>query len=1400
MKWGKLICGALWVAGLASLSVGADEAWDREARFSVSSIVVNENPGPWTATMGEGPANSLIYGGAFEPIVLRRKWHALADSANEVVVRRADIEGYDSWRDGLFDGATVRIYRIVNGNFVKVREDTIANHFASDWILPEGFRENEVLAPSATQATLNFPGWYRHDDDYWFKVVAVDEQGNESADSEYVQLRWNGWLEEQGRMTNEVVSFSAPATPTEVEAPGSPAGFSGSYDPQSGLMTFRWNAVPAADLAGYRLYMCDREPSTLNGFHLFLSESPADTNLHVRAGDILFMEKTMMHFDREVYLSNRLYGTHVARNPPLVPFHNSTNEQWALVPHPGPVPAELQVQGGQSCLALTVNHGETIRLAQYNYAHLQQNWYQVLDTNKTYVVEVWLRQEGLSDPTVSFSLNAFYSGRIPATDFTVTGAWQKFTTTFSPQEIYEGPGSVGQMLLSFAGPGSLWVDNFRVYEQGTGYLDFPAADYTALAESGMGFLRTHSHIKSDFGYTMEMFTNPRGVMGSRGWSESGSEHTLESLLSIMDAADINPWLQIEMYMSEAEWLGWVEYMAAPYDPGSDTPQSKPWAFKRYAQGHAEPWTARFDRILFEISNETWNGLFSPWTFLGYQMDDAATGRRYSSGELYGLWQEYVIGILRSSPYWTADVESRFEFVLGGWMAQRNEGGYGQQAAALSPSSQHMTLAGYNGGWDEGEPPAAANDETRFKTLAFAVQAAEPRARELADTLEAQRRAAGIEYALGTYEAGPGYNLNGLNGVSMTEEQVEAESQVMKSLVGGTATLDSFLMRAMYGFDLQNFFTYHRNRHYWVSHARWENGGQAYPCWSALSLYNRYATGDFLLVRQESSPSYNLPQTPQRSALNEAPMTAVYATRKEDQFGVFCISRKMAGFPFAESDGYTPMTVDLPFQLSSNATITLYKLTGDPRVHNLETNHVDIVSQAIPTHTFSTSFSLNTARGADDRGLPPASVYLYLFDGVIPLAEGSNCTVRIQLKQGTETPSLELPVDFEVAFSHSIDPASFTVDDIQFDGDGGASHVEIVPVPYTANAEYLIRINGASTLGTLLPRIEAARVVTAAGGSNLVSTYHGEPFILGIPPAGGSYQFIVTDDTKLSNYDPGPHGADTSLTTLGYFYHGWGDRILLKFPTLPDLGDRLPDSAEVQLYAYDAVETTNDHFHVLLDYPVDWDEESYVISLEDAYNLVHRSNVVSVARRVQQEDQWHGFDCTAHVIQKLRGDRTLSMAFDISPLGSTSGFWRWYSKEHDNGNYAPRLLLRFGSESYGAWKQQYQLTGSMEADDDADGRTNFEEFSLGGNPTNALDRGLFSWNAHSNALELVHAQRRDGAAAYTVEGSTNLLENSWYTQGVIRLPAASPLDDTYDAVTNRLMNEAARQQFLRLRIQ
>ena len=161
------------------------------------------------------------------------------------------------------------------------------------------------------------------------------------------------------------------------------------------------------------------------------------------------------------------------------------------------------------------------------------------------------------------------------------------------------------------GPNTIYMDNLRMYDSSADFGDWMPADYEEIRDSKMQYARTHQFIKSGFSYSMDSMMDVAGNMAQWG-NVQASAWTLHSLLSSTLKADINPWIQLEMCMMDEEWLGFVEYMCAPYDPQVDTPASKPWAYKRYSRGVHAPWLSKFSKILFEFSNENWNYLFFPW--------------------------------------------------------------------------------------------------------------------------------------------------------------------------------------------------------------------------------------------------------------------------------------------------------------------------------------------------------------------------------------------------------------------------------------------------------------------------------------------------------------------------------------------------------------------------------------------------------------------------------------------------------------------------------------------------------------------------------------------------------------------------------------------------------------------
>lgn len=945
----------------------ADDSFDNPATFRVLPDVVNRDLEPFTATIGS-IGNAITYSG-FEPAIARTRIFATGDSPNTILASESDLAGYDVLREGFWDGGEARIYRITGGKFRMVREARIPEGGTrmSDWRGAVG--DNKLVAPDQTRFEYRFDGFNRKDVNYYFTVAAVKADGTESEKAEAVEV-YRSQSETSGEADpGRIVDFKVPGDAQPSDPPAAPGNLRGEYDAERGVAVLRWDASATGDIAGYRVYRSDYAPDQHKGYGIDL-EGEGEA---LKKGDLIFLNKKFTSFSRNRYHSNRVWGSRQNKEamPTNVGFYpdEDPDKTWELEPHPDDTPVE---EPGETSIKISLKEGAQHRFADYNHSGTKGNWYEVLRPNEPYVVEFWAKQEGMTTPVVTFKLNGFYSQDVEPVNFEISGDWQKYEATFQVNSLYESEGGVGQTDLSFKGPGTIWLDNYRVYRASADFGDYEDYEYESLEESAMATLRTHAFIKTGRStYDMDQFTNPAGVV-----TNIGKGNTLPQSLEVMKKGKVHPWLQIEMHMSPEEWLGFVEFIAAPYDPATDTPESKPWAHKRYEQGQEKPWVDEFERIYFEISNETWNWLFHPWVFEG--MSDEETGETYNRGKVYGFFQEYVIDLLKSSPYWeSSGLEEKMKFVLGGWRPQT----YGLQAATGSPRSDYITRAGYNGGWDEGEGPAEGNDPSLFRAMIFPGWTGIPNAREFYTNHLEIENDMGADFALGTYEAGPGYALSGLNNQArMTDEQVRAQEETMKSLGAGTATLDTFLGRAYYDFDIQNFFTFYHGKTHWVSHTAWHKGPIAYPCWMTLALFNREGTGDLLAVVPFEVPSIDLPEFKRRKAAPDVPLVSCYATREGDRVNLFLLSSKVDNFPQAGNDGHTPVTVELPFP--SAGKVTLHRMAGDPRLHNIDSEEVTIEKVELPASVVqSGQFTVNVDSGGAEGGLPPGATFLYVFEGV-----------------------------------------------------------------------------------------------------------------------------------------------------------------------------------------------------------------------------------------------------------------------------------------------------------------------------------------------------------------------------------------------------------------------------------
>jgi hypothetical protein len=1054
---------------LLAASALAEDAAPAPARFVVTDQVVNPDPGAFTATTA--PAK-LLLDMPCEPMVWRKAFGV--GGGRPGIIEAPSLDWYDSYAGGYWDGARARVLRARAGRLEQVLDGEVSRYVRGTWS-PVG---GGLVPAGATAAELAFEGWAGHDQDWWFAVAAVDKAGRESPRSAPVLVHDPDLPGAQRGKAREPQWMPPPkAAPATVAAagPAVPAGFSAGIDPATAVVSLSWQAA-AGEVAGYRLYRTFIDPATHAGHHLVLGSRGGGEAFRASAGDLLILDRRACSFSKN-WFSPRVRGAIPAYPPSCQPEFGArrTPVSWELVPHPGALPADA-ADAGRTCLRFSAPAGGVTAIRRYNHSGTWQNWYPVLDPDETYVVELLARQDGLASGAIRFCLTGALAARVPVIALPVDGAWRRLRAEFRvPERLTGKDGGVGQMCLEVEGPGTVFIDCWRVYAKSDGLGRFNAADRAAIADSGIAAIRTHDTIKSE-GYTLDdLLGHPDAGLSSG--KEVFGRANLPALLSAMRDLHVDPWLQLEPTLDEAEWDGLVQYLAAPWDPARDRAEERPWAARRAAHGQVRPFADEFRRILIEVGNEMWNPIM-PIHVAGLELVDAADGTRHGSGAVYGMWQEYCIQAMKRSRWWTPELERKVEFVIGGWAINS----FGYEAARRSPSSRHVLVADYNGGWDAGEGPESDRDAALRKTLLFGVQAGRPNAIRLRGERDQCERAGGRRLAIGSYEAGPGYNMNGLNGARMTPEMVEFESRVMKSLAAGTATLDCFLAQAEQGAGLQNFFTFGRNRHYWTSHAQARNGGQAYPSWMALALHNRFATGDHLKVLTLAVPATAAAAVGHRKALADAPEVGVYATRSGDRLAVFVLSRRL--------EGALPVELELP--ITAARSVRLHALAGDPRAHNLDREEIRPAVVELPMAVAGRHFVLDAARGAPG-GLPPAASLLYVFAGCTFLPSAPSVTVVPA--PGQMSPANSLPLRFRVAANR---PLAIAASDLVLTGAAEPQGCIVSEVPGSYGHEHEVTVSEVMGEGEVRVALRDGRTIDGQA----------------LPPAAGAATLLLPTGTLL----------------------------------------------------------------------------------------------------------------------------------------------------------------------------------------------------------------------------------------------------------------------------------------------
>lgn len=908
-----------------------------------------------------------------------------------------------------------------------------------------------------------------------------------------------------------------------------------------GYVHLTWDPSPSTNVVGYRVYR-STSPRVQQVERVYLEgDGPAPA-----PGDYLMVNLR----------TNQISSSW--SHPRVRNINGTVSETWGNAGwgtevefsrdyHSPGLPPEFRFPG-ETCLKINAisTGGHAINGPVIFYPRNESGealWYSQLEADHHYHYEVWLRQEGLGNSgQVTLGFQQLYTD-IQQT-FTVTSEWQKYSFDFvAPPPPTTG--SHGMPKISFTGPGVLWMDNIRLFrfdadDQRTADFVPSPMMFDELMSSqpphgpkgvlrSMGVMLNTSSMPGNLSYHRDAKANFNWYQSVGAPSSLTLPFFLETALrtGTNPPTRMQPWLNIPSFTTESEWLQLLEYLSAPINP--DDPAdvaAKPFAYLRFQQrGVATPWTDEFTRIILEFANETWHNRSVSDLWWGWGSAYAV----HQGGVQFGHWARYITDtVTTQSPYWiTESLDNKLQFVMGS-----NYSDYAEKGLPLAPRVSaigHTTYVGPK--WETGETPNAAfTDHGVQGTLLGYVASVE----DSLDSYRRQREALalqGVHYEILGYEGGPsGYSLPG----TASADQVEISELYGKSLAMGVAALDAWLGSHEHGFTDNAEFAFSEGA-YWTSHTLIKDGFRPHSAWLALTLRNRYASGQLVRVHANSTPTLAWDGT-------DRPLIGCYAFRDHQQLSIFVLSRKLDGAHdgYDFGDGSTPVTLRLP--AAPAGTGMLHKLTGDPRSSNRDALNLAIESEPVTlasTYTFS---------------MPAGSIYLFTVPtGLAP--SGTIPSTPPDLSATFASGGITLswapaPDATGYRIYRSVHPA-FAYKDVSLEQ--STDITSFLDTEAVGGTTYYYRVSATNSYG------ESPFSLVAVGGTNTSTALLEAPEILGIGEGDAQLRIHWTPVADATGYRVG-----TALQPGGpYTWHEAGNNTEL---TMNGLDNARPYATTVYAYS------------------------------------------------------------------------------------------------------------------------------------------------------------------------------------------------------------------------------------------
>jgi hypothetical protein len=731
-----------------------------------------------------------------QPIMFRRRFYVEAEGTDRVYVGNPDrnLNGSQIYADGFHNGDTADVYIMTNGVRSRIASAEVTATKVN--LVANVTPTSSGNAGKVTTTTFQWlvEDYMRPSVGYWFRVAAVDGSGGVGTYSGWVQFTSPASGLGVGTASNTVSARGGSGT-SGLAAPTSVAVAAKSGEPAVAEVT--WNAVGSA--TGYLIDISYQDP-TLN---------VTDEYLDIDTSGVTIPEGALVVLTKPVLSPPSAYASRVWKIPLLttsnyaplaLSYWEPGNTASSWVAYTGGDPAPTGIDGEYFHRTVMPSSGTVAR--HFFHSANVGNFYEVLEPGRTYKVRFVMRAS--SSVTATLSVEQVTTGS--STTFNVTTSWQTFEHTFSRSSRLTDNTPYSWSLTV---PSAVTVDiaAYETFDNGLEVYDF--APHEKDRASAGSYVRDHTQVKPG-----ARTSSMRQLFNRAGQAARGI--TLHALLNRCKANDMLPWMQIEWHMPPEDWPDLVAYLAAPANSGH------PMADLRVAQGQSTPWVDEFDSLILEFGNEAWNTLSGFWDTVNHAFKDQATDA-VSSGKSYGAHVQGCIDAMKGSSYYTA-LRSKTLFVGGS--REATSGQFGIEARSVAADLDGVGYPGYTGGW---ETVSTVPDETsdsfvgilRFEADFDAAKAENDR-----------HEAVGMFFL--RYESGPGYQLNGLGGTSVTVDQVIEQEVVMKSRAMGTATLGAFAMRAAAGGRFDNFFRL-QSGNYWTSHAIPGQGGETFPVYGLLKM-------------------------------------------------------------------------------------------------------------------------------------------------------------------------------------------------------------------------------------------------------------------------------------------------------------------------------------------------------------------------------------------------------------------------------------------------------------------------------------------------------------------------------------------------------------------------------------